>query len=271
MSNFKVKKTENGIVATQGDMTETESKNIKKRLKKSSKMNTEESMKSAMDALEKESEAKKEFLKLQNMFAKGSSFMKENYSTQEIKKFMDRYKMLKDLYSFKEGGLTKQMEMFDEGGLKDEGGEKDPISGNDVPVGSTKKEVRDDIPAQLSEGEFVFPADVVRYIGLEKLMMMRQEAKAGLARMEAMGQMGKTMTGAIVETMSAKGMGDEMMKSMEANIGMQGMTDMAKGMGGIDGMKEIGKVMADVGIDQMAQSLQTAFANPEAGIVSAMS
>ena len=192
MSNFKVKKTENGIVATQGDMTETESKNIKKRLKKSSKMNTEESMKSAMDALEKESEAKKEFLKLQNMFAKGSSFMKENYSTQEIKKFMDRYKMLKDLYSFKEGGLTKQMEMFDEGGLKDEGGEKDPISGNDVPVGSTKKEVRDDIPAQLSEGEFVFPADVVRYLGLDFLMKLRQKAKAGLKRMEEMGQMGNS-------------------------------------------------------------------------------
>jgi hypothetical protein len=192
MSNFKVKKTEDGIVATQGDMTETESKNIKKRLKKSSKMNTEESMKSAMDALEKESEAKKEFLKLQNMFAKGSSFMKENYSTQEIKKFMDRYKMLKDLYSFKEGGLTKQMEMFDEGGLKDEGGEKDPISGNDVPIGSTKKEVRDDIPAQLSEGEFVFPADVVRYLGLDFLMKLRQKAKAGLKRMEEMGQMGNS-------------------------------------------------------------------------------
>ena len=88
---------------------------------------------------------------------------------------------------------------------------------------------------------------------------------------EAMGQMGKTMTGAIVATMSAKGMGDEMMKSMEANIGIQGMTDMAKGMGGIEGMKEIGKVMADVGMEQMAQSLQTAFASPEAGIVSAMS
>ena len=88
---------------------------------------------------------------------------------------------------------------------------------------------------------------------------------------ETMGQMGQTMTGAIVATMSAKGMGDEMMKSMEANIGMQGMTDMAKGMGGIEGMKEIGKVMADAGMEQMAQSLQTAFANPEAGIVSAMS
>ncbi len=82
--------------------------------------------------------------------------------------------------------------MFDEGGLMDEGGTVDPVSGNDVPPGSTQEEVRDDIPAQLSEGEFVFPADVVRFIGLEKLMEMRQEAKAGLARMEAMGQMGNS-------------------------------------------------------------------------------
>jgi len=82
------------------------------------------------------------------------------------------------------------MNMFDEGGLKDEGGTIDPVSGNDVPSGSRQEEVRDDIPAMLSEGEFVFPADVVRYIGLEKLMMLRQEAKAGLQRMEEMGQMG---------------------------------------------------------------------------------
>ena len=81
---------------------------------------------------------------------------------------------------------------FSEGGLKDEGNTVDPVSGNDVPPGATQEEVRDDIPAQLSEGEFVFPADVVRYIGLEKLMMMRQEAKAGLARMEEMGQMGNS-------------------------------------------------------------------------------
>ena len=88
--------------------------------------------------------------------------------------------------------MNKQMEMFDEGGLKEEGGTVDPVSGNDVPPGSTQEEVRDDIPAQLSEGEFVFPADVVRFIGLEKLMMMRQEAKAGLQRMEDMGQMGNS-------------------------------------------------------------------------------
>ena len=103
----------------------------------------------------------------------------------------------------KDGGMAKrmakQMELFepvergfDEGGLMDEGGTVDPVSGNDVPPGSTQEEVRDDIPAQLSEGEFVIPADVVRYIGLENLMRMRQEAKQGLAQMEAMGQMGNS-------------------------------------------------------------------------------
>jgi len=88
--------------------------------------------------------------------------------------------------------LKQQMDMFEEGGLKDQGGSVDPISGNDVPIGSTKEEVRDDIPAQLSEGEFVFPADVVRYVGLQNLMQMRQQAKMGLKEMEDMGQMGNS-------------------------------------------------------------------------------
>jgi hypothetical protein len=88
--------------------------------------------------------------------------------------------------------LNKQMEMFEDGGLKDEGGMTDEVSGNDVPSGSTREEVRDDIPAQLSEGEFVFPADVVRFLGLEKLMQMRQKAKMGLQKMESMGQMGNS-------------------------------------------------------------------------------
>ena len=84
------------------------------------------------------------------------------------------------------------MELFNEGGLKDEGGSIDPESGNDVPIGSMKEEVRDDVPAMLSEGEFVLPADVVRYIGLENLMKLRQDAKMGLKQMEAMGQMGNS-------------------------------------------------------------------------------
>ena len=93
---------------------------------------------------------------------------------------------------FKKGGIPKQMEMFEDGGLKDEGGEVDEESGNEVPIGSTKEEVRDDIPARLSEGEFVFPADVVRYLGLDFLMKLRQRAKAGLQKMEEMGQMGNS-------------------------------------------------------------------------------
>ena len=88
--------------------------------------------------------------------------------------------------------LEKQMDLFQEGGMIDEGGTTDPMSGNDVPTGSLKKEVRDDIPAQLSEGEFVMPADVVRFHGLDKMMALRDEAKMGLQRMEDMGQMGNS-------------------------------------------------------------------------------
>ena len=88
--------------------------------------------------------------------------------------------------------MANQMELFDEGGLMQEGGTVDPVSGNDVPVGSTQEEVRDDIPAQLSEGEFVMPADVVRYHGLDKMMALRDEATMGLQRMEDMGQMGNS-------------------------------------------------------------------------------
>jgi hypothetical protein len=82
--------------------------------------------------------------------------------------------------------------MFADGGVNQQGGTKDPVSGNDVPLGSLQSEVRDDIPAQLSEGEFVIPADVVRYIGLDRLMQIRDKAKEGLARMEQIGQMGNS-------------------------------------------------------------------------------
>lgn len=43
------------------------------------------------------------------------------------------------------------------------------------------------------------PADVVRYHGLDKMMELRDEAKAGLARMEAMGQMGNADEATIPE------------------------------------------------------------------------
>jgi len=87
---------------------------------------------------------------------------------------------------YSSGGLSmnKQMELFEEGG------QVDPVSGNDVPLGSTEEEVRDDQPAMLSEGEMVIPADVVRYFGVEHFMKLRDEAKIGYKKMEAMGQFG---------------------------------------------------------------------------------
>jgi len=87
-------------------------------------------------------------------------------------------------------GQQTEMAFMNEGGMKDDGGKTEPTSGNKVPSGSLEEEVADDIPAMLSEGEFVFPADVVRYIGLGTLMKMRQDAKQGLKMMEKMGQLG---------------------------------------------------------------------------------
>lgn len=63
----------------------------------------------------------------------------------------------------------------------------DEESGNPIPPGSLPSEVRDDIPAMLSEGEFVLPADVVRWHGLKHIMDMRAEAKMGLMAMTMEG------------------------------------------------------------------------------------
>ena len=91
------------------------------------------------------------------------------------------------------------------------------------------------------------------------------------ANPDSMNEIGKTMTGAIAATMTAKGMGDEMMKSMEGSIGMQGMVSMAEGMQGIEGMQEIGKAMADMGIENVSKTLSAAFASPETGISATIS
>ena len=80
--------------------------------------------------------------------------------------------------------------ILQEGGIKDDGMKTDPVSGNDVPIGSLAKEVRDDIPAQLSEGEYVVPADVVRFYGVKFFEDLRTEAKLGLQEMERNGRIG---------------------------------------------------------------------------------
>lgn len=72
----------------------------------------------------------------------------------------------------------------------------DPVSQNAVPPGALPKEVRDDRPIMASEGEYVIPADVVRYLGLEKIESIVNKAKEGLAEKHAQGRIGGQPLGA---------------------------------------------------------------------------
>lgn len=100
--------------------------------------------------------------------------------------------------------MSRQMEMALTGGSND----VDPVSGNEVPPGSLPEEVRDDIDARLSEGEYVVSADVVRYFGVKVFEDMRMEAKIGLSQMDKDGRIGG-------EPMPAEG-------------GMEGMQDITE-------------------------------------------
>lgn len=96
---------------------------------------------------------------------------------------------------FNEGGLNMSEEDQMQNMLTDNPDQGvaetvDPVSGNDVPPGSLPEEVRDDVPAQLSEGEYVVPADVVRYFGVKAFEDMRMEAKQGMSQMDAEGRIG---------------------------------------------------------------------------------
>jgi hypothetical protein len=84
----------------------------------------------------------------------------------------------------------EQDEKYAHGGMPcgmDEGLMVDPVSGNEIPIGSTAENVRDDIEIMISEGEYVLPADVVKWHGLKHIMDMEAEAKMGLMGMYGMG------------------------------------------------------------------------------------
>jgi hypothetical protein len=68
--------------------------------------------------------------------------------------------------------------------------ETDPVSGNDVPPGALPEEVRDDVDAKLSEGEYVVPADVLRYYGVKFFEDLRNKAKKSLQAMDEDGRIG---------------------------------------------------------------------------------
>lgn len=67
----------------------------------------------------------------------------------------------------------------------------------EIPFGATAKNVADDVPIMASEGEYVLPANVVKFLGIEKIQKMVDKAKAAL---EAMGEIvGDNETDELVE------------------------------------------------------------------------
>jgi hypothetical protein len=119
-----------------------------------------------------------------------SAGVKDLPTLDELNKGYSKGGVVMDDYQYAEmmqGEEDQTVRAFAIGGLAED---VDPVSGNEVPTGSTPEEVRDDIPAQLSEGEYVVPADVVRFFGVKFFEDIRNEAKRGFADMEANGRIG---------------------------------------------------------------------------------
>jgi hypothetical protein len=94
---------------------------------------------------------------------------------------------------YAEGGTVEDEQMdrlMQDGGMADAGVAQEPVTGNEVPPGALPSEVRDDVPAQLSEGEYVVPADVLRFFGMRFFEDLRNQAKQGLAEMQSNGRIG---------------------------------------------------------------------------------
>lgn len=83
--------------------------------------------------------------------------------------------------------------------------ERDPVSGNEIPPGSAPVNVRDDIPAMLSEGEYIVPADVLKYFGVNFFEELRMKAKEGMMNMEQEGRTGGSPTSAPMQARPQEG------------------------------------------------------------------
>lgn len=114
---------------------------------------------------------------------------------RDVRAKFDPKKITSPDLRFAEGGMVEDDQMnrlMAEGGMADDGMAIEPTTGNEVPPGSLAKEVRDDIDAKLSEGEYIVPADVVRYFGVRFFEDLRMQAKQGLSQMDAQGRIGGT-------------------------------------------------------------------------------
>jgi len=165
-----------------------------------------------------------------------------------------------------EANEAKQMEMLlQEGGIADDGTTVDPVSGNEVPPGSMAEEVRDDVPAQLSEGEYVVPADVTRYYGVKFFEDLRTEAKQGMGQMEAEGRIGGEP---VSQTMDNQAEGaltpEELAMLQEMGMAVGGMvTPPPQAVGNTGEYNKGGQVLyAQDGVDVSAANASTSGVNP---------
>jgi hypothetical protein len=82
-----------------------------------------------------------------------------------------------------EGGPVERQVKF----VKNNNDEEEEKELPDPPPGATPEEVADDVPAMLSTGEYVLPANIVRYIGLERIVGMHKSILFKLQQMADLG------------------------------------------------------------------------------------
>lgn len=112
---------------------------------------------------------------------------------RDVRAQFDPKKVTSPDLRFAEGGMVEDDQMnrlMQEGGMADDGIAVEPVTGNEVPPGSLASEVRDDVDVKLSEGEYVVPADVVRFFGVKFFEDLRSQAKRGLSEMDSEGRIG---------------------------------------------------------------------------------
>ena len=118
----------------------------------------------------------------------------QEYPRQNIKSSLQgpegAYSRSSNDMRFAEGGVVMDSDKQTEAVFKSSRTEVDPVSGNEVPPGALPEEVRDDIDAKLSEGEYVVPADVLRYFGLKFFEDLRTKAKKNMEALDEGGRIG---------------------------------------------------------------------------------
>jgi len=118
----------------------------------------------------------------------GSEMAKKKFQLDEKKADLDKDGKLSEYERNRGEAVQKAIKanMY-HGGMACGDENVDPVSGNPIPLGSSAENVRDDINIMISEGEYVLPANVVKWHGLKHIMDMQSEAEMGLMSMHEMG------------------------------------------------------------------------------------